>query len=96
MSITESFIQQLKELRLHYTAENISDILNSYSKDDLKTFLENIVRLELVEKKSRSIQARMREAKLGRFHRMQGFDWSWPKKIDQTKIESLLSLKSFA
>lgn len=96
ITLSPELKNDLKALRLYYTAENSVKILNDNANNDHATFLENLARLEIVEKKSRSIQARMSDAKLGRFQRMAAFDWSWPEEIDQGKIESLLELDFLA
>lgn len=96
ISLPQDLKNDLKALRLHYTAENSVKILKDNAKNDHATFLQNLARLEIVEKKSRSIQSRMTLAKLGRFQRMSSFDWSWPEEIDQEKIESLLNLEFLA
>jgi len=92
ITLPQDLKTDLKALRLYYTAENAVKILQDNVKNDHATLLQNLARLEIVEKKSRSIQSRMTLAKLGRFQRMASFDWSWPDEIDQEKVESLLNL----
>lgn len=94
--ISQELQKDLKYLRLYYTAEHTEKIIHDNANKDPATFLENLTRLEIVNKKSRSIQLRMREAKLGRFEKMNNFDWNWAKEIDRTRIESLLNLDFLA
>ncbi len=96
ITLPQDLKTDLKALRLYYTAENAVKILQDNVKNDHATLLQNLARLEIVEKKSRSIQSRMTLAKLGRFQRMASFDWSWPDEIDQEKVESLLNLDFLA
>lgn len=91
--ISQDLQKDLKYLRLYYTAEHMEKILRDNADKDLATFLENLARLEIVNKKSRSIQQRMKNAKIGRFEKMTNFDWNWAKEIDRTRIESLLNLE---
>src|SRR3972149_5224239 len=41
----------------------------------------------------RSLERRLRNARLGRFKPLADFGWSWPKKIDREQIEDLSSLR---
>lgn len=41
----------------------------------------------------RSLERRLRHAKLGRFKPLADFDWNWPKKIDRAQIEELFTLR---
>jgi DNA replication protein DnaC len=91
--ISKEIQKDLNYLRLYYTAEHFEKIIRDNSHNNQATFLENLIRLEIVEKKSRSIQQRMRNAKLGRFEKMNQFDWNWPKEIDRDRIESMLNLE---
>jgi len=84
--------EDLKALRLHYLSEHFEDFVSGCDKDKrtTKSVIERLVELELVEKGRRSIETRLKEAKLGRFKRMHEFDWSWPKKAERSKVEALL------
>lgn len=59
--------------------------------DEIKDedWLESLLKYEEVERKKRSLERRLRNAKIGRFKAMADFDWQWPKKIDRNAIESL-------
>jgi DNA replication protein DnaC len=52
-----------------------------------------LVEIEDTERQRRSLERRIRNAKLGRFKPMADFDWGWPKHIDRTQAESLLKLE---
>ncbi len=47
---------------------------------------------ELSERQQRSLQRRLRSARLGRFKPLAEFDWDWPDKIDQQAIHALMQL----
>jgi len=55
--------------------------------------LEEIVRLEEIDRIRRSLQSRLQRARIGRFKPMADFDWNWPKKIERDLIERALSLE---
>jgi len=44
------------------------------------------------ERQRRSLERRIKNARLGRFKAMADFDWDWPKRIDRVQIEDLLRL----
>ena len=47
---------------------------------------------ELGERQQRSLERRLRSAKLGRFKPLAEFDWDWPEKIDQQAVHGLMQL----
>ena len=49
--------------------------------------------VEEEERQRRSLERRIKNAKLGRFKAMADFDWEWPKRIDRVQIEDLLRLE---
>jgi DNA replication protein DnaC len=55
--------------------------------------LEEIARLEQLEKTQRSLQSRLQHARIGRFKPIADFDWNWPKKIERDLIERALTLE---
>jgi DNA replication protein DnaC len=54
--------------------------------------LEEIARLEQVQKTQRSLRNRLQRARIGRFKPIADFDWNWPKKIERDLIERALGL----
>jgi len=50
---------------------------------------------EEAERTRRSLERRIRNARLGSFKPLIDFDWSWPKKIDREAIDEILSLGFF-
>ena len=54
--------------------------------------MEEIVRSESHDRARRSLERRLRNARLGRFKPIADFDWNWPKKIDRQLIERALTL----
>ncbi|MBK8975060.1 MAG: ATP-binding protein [Planctomycetes bacterium] len=43
-------------------------------------------------RQQRSLERRVRNAKLGRFKTMADFDWQWPEKIDRDHVDDVLGL----
>ena len=56
-------------------------------------WLPELVGWEQASRQRRSLERRLRNARLGRFKPLADFDWSWPKKIDREQIEDLSSLR---
>ncbi len=52
-----------------------------------------LVRVEQEERARRSLERRIRTAKLGRFKPMADFDWAWPTAIDRAQIRELFGLR---
>ncbi len=86
-------IDGLRKLRLLYAAENLEDLVNSNEGRSTLDFMKHWVTLELTEKRARTLQRRMTEAKLGRYARMDNFDWNWPSGISKGTIQSHLKLE---
>ncbi len=83
----------LSELRLHYLAQNLDDFVNKAegSKSSHRDLIARMAELELVERSRRGTDRRLKEARLGRVIPMQDYDWSWPKEIDRTAVESIFT-----
>lgn len=58
-----------------------------------KNWLPKFLEYEECERDRRSLERRIRTAKLGRFKPMADFDWKWPKKIDHEMIRALFELE---
>jgi DNA replication protein DnaC len=56
-------------------------------------WLPELVVWEQSERQRRSLERRLRNARLGRFKLLADFDWAWPKKLDREQIEDLLNLR---
>jgi DNA replication protein DnaC len=59
--------------------------------DDVQgeAWLELVVGLEERERAQRSLDRRVRAAKIGRFKPMDQYDWSWPRKLDREAVDEL-------
>jgi DNA replication protein DnaC len=49
--------------------------------------------IEESERQRRSLERRVKNARLGRFKALCDFDWAWPSKLDRELVEELLSLE---
>jgi DNA replication protein DnaC len=91
---TTDLADQLSRVGLHVTAGSLDDFIARAAKHQWspRMLLEEIVRSESQERARRSLERRLRNARLGRFKPIADFDWNWPKKIDRSLIEAALSL----
>jgi DNA replication protein DnaC len=58
-------------------------------------WLPQLLDYEEAERTRRSLERRIRNARLGSFKPLIDFDWSWPNKIDREAIDEVLSLGFF-
>jgi DNA replication protein DnaC len=86
---------RLVKVGLLAIARSLDDFLARATKSRLSPvqILEEIARLEEIDKSRRSQESRLRRARIGRFKPMADFDWNWPKKIDRDLIERTLTLE---
>lgn len=86
--------KQLSRLGFHAMASELDDFLAHAIRKrwDPRTLVEQIVCREATEKARRSLERRLRNARIGRFKPMADFDWNWPTKIDRPLIERALTL----
>lgn len=85
---------QLSYIGLRVTAQGLSDLIARATTQrwSAHTLLEQIASAELADKSRRSLERRLRQARLGRFKPLADFDWLWPTKIDRPLIERALTL----
>ncbi|MEZ6036529.1 MAG: IS21-like element helper ATPase IstB [Planctomycetota bacterium] len=57
-----------------------------------ESWVRDFLGAEEDERDRRSLERRVRSARLGAFKSMADFDWEWPKKIDRDHVEDLLQL----
>lgn len=87
--------EDLKSMRLHYLKQNLDDFVAAMTKSRFgpREMIEEIVRRELLDRKTRSTESRLKAAHLPRYRPMADFDWDWPKKIDRTGFERIFGLE---
>ena len=55
-------------------------------------WVSQLLDIEEAERQRRSLDRRIRNAKIGAFKPMDRFDWAWPRKIDRSAIEEVFAL----
>ncbi|MEK7838461.1 MAG: ATP-binding protein [candidate division NC10 bacterium] len=92
---TTDLVGRLTQVGLPATAQNLDDFLARAGKGRWSPvqILEEIARLEQIEKTRRSLQGRLQRARIGRFKPIADYDWNWPKKVERDLIERALTLE---
>ena len=84
----------LRRLGLNRTADELNDIIAQAARKrwSATVLLEHIVAAELEEKQRRSVESRLKRARLGRFKPLADWDWDWPSALDRPALERILTL----
>jgi DNA replication protein DnaC len=68
-------------------------LLTAWSEVQDEPWLLRLLDYEERERQRRSLERRMKNARLGTFKPIADFDWKWPKKIDRRTVEELFALE---
>lgn len=67
-------------------------LVNAWDELGGESWVEKVLGCEEKERARRSLERRIRNAKLGPFKTMADFEWDWPKQIDRELCEDVLGL----
>ena len=81
----DSVRQRLRDVGLYGLAVQDHAVL-------CEPWIERVIDIEDRERKRRSLERRLTNARIGPFKPIADFDWAWPKRIDRALIEELFSL----
>lgn len=81
--------ERLKQLGLYGALANLEEL-------GKEPWLLGLIEMEEEERGRRSLERRIRSAKLGSFKPMADFEWDWPTKIDRGLIDDVLSMDFLA
>ena len=84
----------LRRLGFRHTADQLNDLIAEATRKRWSptVLLERIVADELEEKHRRSVESRLKRARLGRFKPLADWDWNWPTALDRPALERILTL----
>jgi len=84
----------LKRLGLHRVAHDLDDLVARATRTRWSPvqLLEALVTAELDDRARRSVERRLRRARLGRFKSIADWEWDWPKTLNRPALERVLSL----
>lgn len=71
-------------------------LLANWSEVAREEWLPRLLDYEDRERRRRSLEKRIKQARIGTFKLMADFDWQWPKKIDRPAMEELFSFEFVA
>lgn len=74
----------LSRLGLTGVAGDLPDFLSRAAKARMSptVLLEELARVESLHRARKSVERRMKLARIGSFKPMADFDWNWPKQVD--------------
>ena len=81
----DSVRQRLRDVALYGLAAQDDAVLG-------EPWVERVIDIEDRERKRRSLERRLTNARISAFKPIADFDWAWPKRIDRLLIEELFSL----
>jgi len=84
-SHSDPLLVRAEKLALHGLVEHWDELAS-------EAWIERLLSIEEEERRRRSLERRVRNAKIGPFKSMCDFDWDWPAKIDREAVEDLFSL----
>jgi len=67
-------------------------LLAHWSEIEGKPWLGELLDIEEKERTKRSLERRLRHARIGAFKSMADFDWTWPKSVDKDALDELFTL----
>lgn len=79
-------------LRDRAKALNLSGLLAHWQEAMDAGWVPALIAWEEEERSRRSLERRLKDARIGRFKPLCDFDWSWPKKCDRAAVEDLMTL----
>ena len=79
-------------LRARAAALHLHGLLAHWSEVVAADWLDPLIHWEEQERHRRSLERRLKDARIGRFKPLCDFDWSWPKRCDRPAVEALMSL----
>jgi DNA replication protein DnaC len=82
---TEYLLERAKALRLNGLIENWQDVQDF-------SWVKSLLDWEECYRSTKSLNNRLRSARIGKFKTLDCFDWKWPKKCDRKAIEQWMQL----
>lgn len=84
--------ENLEATRRRLTQLGLYGLLAHWDEVATKPWLGELLGLEERERQRRSLERRLRTAKIGAVKPMADFDWNWPRRIDREAIDELFAL----
>ena len=81
------------DLRARAQALGLHGLVARWEEFGEAPWVRELIAVEDGERQRRSLERRVRNAKIGKFKPMADFDWSWPKTIDRDAVNDLFLLQ---
>lgn len=81
-----------EQLRRRAAALHLNGVVAHWAEVATTDWVQTLVVWEEEERTRRSLERRLRDARIGRFKPLADFDWAWPTRCDREAIEGLMSL----
>jgi len=85
-----------EQLRRRAAALHLNGLVAHWPEVATADWVSKLVEWEEAERTRRSLERRLRDARIGRFKPLADFDWAWPSRCDRDAIEGLMSLDFIA
>jgi DNA replication protein DnaC len=85
-------MNNLDALQTRAKALNLNGLLAHWKQVATENWVAPLIDWEEQERARRSLERRLREARIGRFKPICDFDWNWPKRCDRATFEALMTL----
>jgi len=85
-------MNDLDALQARAKVLNLNGLLAHWTQVATESWVQTLIDWEEQERARRSLERRLREARIGRFKPICEFDWNWPKRCDRSAFEALISL----
>src|SRR5262249_15085017 len=85
-------MNNLDTLQVRAKALQLNGLLTHWTQVATEGWVNSLIDWEEHERARRSLERRLRAARIGRFKPICDFDWNWPKRCDRAAFEALMSL----
>jgi len=87
-------MQQLPRLQLHWILQHYPALAEQAAREAWTPghFLEQLIAGEVARRDEALVRRRVKAARLPGSKTLDGFDWSWPKKINRAQVQQLFRL----
>jgi len=82
-----------EQLRKRAAALHLNGVVAHWPEVATSDCVPQLVGWEEEERTRRSLERRLKDARIGRFKPLADFDWTWPARCDRGAIEGLMSLE---
>ena len=82
-----------EQLRKRAAALYLNGVVAHWPEIATADWVAKLVEWEEEERTRRSLERRLKDARIGRFKPLADFDWKWPTRCDRGAIEGLMSLE---